>query len=213
MAVAPRTGLPEPKWERLSGGGIGAIDLDTISLLLAAGAGWREDRPERVQRWTASGGNIGSPTAYLVAREVDGLSLALRLSRAQSRISTVAGPDDGTGMAVDPAVELDVCALGAGRTGTDRGFGSRGSQVRRLRSAGGAARRRLRSGHRTRGRRRLRRDRRPESDWDDARVATLLSLDPMTEPVTGLLVLSPTAPSTRPSTVDNSGGASVNATE
>jgi SagB-type dehydrogenase family enzyme len=54
------------------------VSLPEMGLLLGVTAGWRNDevterRPERVFRWTASGGNIGSVVAYLVAREVDGL--------------------------------------------------------------------------------------------------------------------------------------------
>jgi SagB-type dehydrogenase family enzyme len=87
---APREKLPEPDLARLetasrsqSARGVAlrgspaahssrsqtarGADLEALSILLAVGAGWQEDRPDRVRRWTASGGNIGSVVAHLVA--------------------------------------------------------------------------------------------------------------------------------------------------
>jgi SagB-type dehydrogenase family enzyme len=76
---APREKLPEPDLARLEAAAPAAavpapIDLDVLSILLAVGAGWQEDRPDRVRRWTASGGNIGSVVAHLVAWDLADLA-------------------------------------------------------------------------------------------------------------------------------------------
>jgi bacteriocin biosynthesis cyclodehydratase domain-containing protein len=86
---APREKLPEPDLTRLEAAwptrpttatepgddpAAGHADLEALSILLAIGAGWQEDRPERVRRWTASGGNIGSVVAHLVAWDLSDLA-------------------------------------------------------------------------------------------------------------------------------------------
>lgn len=72
-----RVALPEADVTVLDAPGPGSGDLgpDTLSLLLAVGFGLDPHRSDetRVKRWTASGGNIGCTTAYLVARRVPGV--------------------------------------------------------------------------------------------------------------------------------------------
>ncbi len=82
--LAPRLALPRLDLAQLAPSGSGELGAGggfsaaQAGLLLGLAAGWRQDdvteqRPDRVFRWTASGGNIGSVVAYLVARDVDGL--------------------------------------------------------------------------------------------------------------------------------------------
>jgi len=51
----------------------GSLDCDTLALLLQLTAGWRSVEADRVNRWTASGGNIGSVVAHVAVRDVPGL--------------------------------------------------------------------------------------------------------------------------------------------
>ncbi|MGW7429231.1 nitroreductase family protein [Streptomyces sp. NPDC054861] len=71
--VAAAVPLPEPPLELLRTPLPTALDDRTAALLLAVTAGRRGVMPGRVQRWTASGGNIGSVVAHLVVRDVPGL--------------------------------------------------------------------------------------------------------------------------------------------
>ncbi|MFD3529913.1 nitroreductase family protein [Streptomyces sp. NPDC058664] len=71
--VAAAVPLPEPPLESLRAPSPAALDDGTTALLLAVTAGRRGLLPGRVQRWTASGGNIGSVVAHLVVRDVPGL--------------------------------------------------------------------------------------------------------------------------------------------
>jgi SagB-type dehydrogenase family enzyme len=76
--VAPRVALPEPAYAQLAHApgteqpppGRGSpVTAQSLSLLLEMAAGVRGSDDDRVQRWTASGGNIGSVTAYVVVRD------------------------------------------------------------------------------------------------------------------------------------------------
>ncbi|WP_449344373.1 tpaE [Streptomyces narbonensis] len=71
--VAAAVPLPEPPLASLRSPSPALIDDRTAALLLAVTAGRRALLPGRVQRWTASGGNIGSVVAHLVVRDVPGL--------------------------------------------------------------------------------------------------------------------------------------------
>ncbi|MDT9689110.1 tpaE [Streptomyces sp. P9(2023)] len=71
--VAAAVPLPAPPLESLRSPRSAALDDRTAALLLAVTAGRRGLLPGRVQRWTASGGNIGSVVAHLVVRDVPGL--------------------------------------------------------------------------------------------------------------------------------------------
>ncbi|MFF7727402.1 tpaE [Streptomyces sp. NPDC008001] len=104
--VAPAVELPPPDHERLdhsdrSGPARDAVrpGPDTLSLLLSVTAGIRADNPDKVARWTASGGNIGSVTAYAVVRDLPGIAPGIygyvasghRLARLSSRADAVPG--------------------------------------------------------------------------------------------------------------------------
>ncbi|MFI0978250.1 hypothetical protein ACH4SP_14800 [Streptomyces sp. NPDC021093] len=104
--VAPAVELPLPDHDRLnhsnrSDSPRDAVPpgLDTLSLLLSVTAGIRADNPDKVARWTASGGNIGSVTAYAVVRDVPGITPGVygyvasghRLARLSSLADAVPG--------------------------------------------------------------------------------------------------------------------------
>ncbi|MEU5399953.1 hypothetical protein ABZ348_11765 [Streptomyces sp. NPDC005963] len=100
--VAPAIALPQPDHDRLGASGAPpqtAPGLDTLSLLLSVTAGIKADYPDKVARWTASGGNIGSVTAYAVVRDVPGIVPGIygyvpaehRLARLSSRADAIPG--------------------------------------------------------------------------------------------------------------------------
>jgi SagB-type dehydrogenase family enzyme len=73
--VAAAVPLPPPSLDRLTAPAAnrGKLAVEELSLLLALTAGIKGRDSQRVLRWTASGGNIGSVTAYAVVRDVPGL--------------------------------------------------------------------------------------------------------------------------------------------
>lgn len=74
--VAPRVALPEPEMDRLAVPATEALaDLHArdLALLLTAVAGVQAITDERVFRWTASGGNIGSVVAHVAVRRCVGV--------------------------------------------------------------------------------------------------------------------------------------------
>ncbi|WP_079143865.1 MULTISPECIES: nitroreductase family protein [Streptomyces] len=104
--VAPAVELPPPGHERLDRSGTPPhgtpLGPDTLSLLLSVTAGIKADNAdsaEKVARWTASGGNIGSVTAYAVVRDVPGIAPGVygyvssehRLARLSSHTDAVPG--------------------------------------------------------------------------------------------------------------------------
>jgi SagB-type dehydrogenase family enzyme len=78
--VAGRADLPVPDLDALdrpwdAGTPQAPVTVDTLGLLLLTTAGLRgESHGTKVQRWTASGGNIGSCTAYAVIEDCPGLA-------------------------------------------------------------------------------------------------------------------------------------------
>ncbi|MFE6460591.1 tpaE [Streptomyces cinereoruber] len=101
--VAPVVALPPPGHARLDRSAppreTAAPGPDDLSLLLSVTAGIRADHADKVSRWTASGGNIGSVTAYAVVRDVPGISPGVygyvasghRLARLSSRADALPG--------------------------------------------------------------------------------------------------------------------------
>lgn len=71
--IAPRVPLPPADFGLLSAPTSDRLDADRLALLLAVVAGRQHETPERVWRWTASGGNIGSVVAHILIRDVDGI--------------------------------------------------------------------------------------------------------------------------------------------
>ncbi|MCX4587912.1 hypothetical protein [Streptomyces sp. NBC_01481] len=103
--VAPAVELPPPDHARLNRADrdeprdAARPGTDILSLLLSVTAGIRADNPDKVARWTASGGNIGSVTAYAAVRDVPGIAPGVygyvasghRLARLSSRADAVPG--------------------------------------------------------------------------------------------------------------------------
>ncbi|MER6712816.1 MULTISPECIES: hypothetical protein [unclassified Streptomyces] len=101
--VAAAVELPPPDHDRLDRTGPPPAGTrpgpDTLSLLLSVTAGIKADSTDKVARWTASGGNIGSVTAYAVVRDIPGLAPGVygyvatehRLARLSSRADAVPG--------------------------------------------------------------------------------------------------------------------------
>ncbi|MEU3689474.1 nitroreductase family protein [Streptomyces narbonensis] len=176
--VAAAVPLPEPPLASLRSPSPALLDDRTAALLLAVTAGRRALLPGRVQRWTASGGNIGSVVAHLVVRDVPGLEPGVygyvasehRLARLAADPGAVPGEapltvvltGDFTKVAKKyAAFALRIVLLDAGcATAT-------------LRTAAAALD--LPFAIRTR--------------WDDLAVAAALGIDPDLEPVTTLVDL------------------------
>ncbi|MER5618740.1 hypothetical protein [Streptomyces sp. NPDC002215] len=98
--VAPAVELLPPEHDRLNQQWpVAQPGPDTLSLLLSVTAGIKADGAEKVARWTASGGNIGSVTAYAVVRDVPGFAPGIygyvaaghRLARLSSQVDGVPG--------------------------------------------------------------------------------------------------------------------------
>ncbi|MEV4946234.1 nitroreductase family protein [Streptomyces sp. NPDC053755] len=181
--VAAAVPLPEPPLASLRSPAApedrpGAPDARTTALLLAVTAGRRGVMPGRVQRWTASGGNIGSVVAHLVVRDVPGLEPGVygyvasehRLARLAADPGAVPGEAPATVVLTGDftkvakkysAFALRIVLLDAGcATAT-------------LRAAATALG--LPCAVRTR--------------WDDLAVAAALGIDPDLEPITTLVDL------------------------
>lgn len=78
--LAERFPLPAPALARLSGPPArqpAAVDADLLALLLATSAGVKEVGDQKIDRWTAAGGNIGSVTAYVAVRDCSGIAPGL----------------------------------------------------------------------------------------------------------------------------------------
>ncbi|HET6858716.1 MAG TPA: hypothetical protein VFH94_16705 [Streptomyces sp.] len=98
--VARAVEIPPPDHSRLGRAWPAAQPgADTLALLLSVTAGIKADGGDKVARWTASGGNIGSVTAYAVVRDVPGLAPGVygyvaaehRLALLSSDVGAVAG--------------------------------------------------------------------------------------------------------------------------
>lgn len=76
--VARKIHLPEPALDLLKQKRLfdtpADVSVGNLSILLKTMAGIRFITEDRVQRWTAAGGNIGSVTAYLIIRDVPDLA-------------------------------------------------------------------------------------------------------------------------------------------
>lgn len=98
--VAAAVELPPPAHDRLNSRSPAAQPgPEALSLLLSVTAGIKDDAADKVSRWTASGGNIGSVTAYAVVRDVPGIEPGVygyvtsehRLARLSSRPEAIPG--------------------------------------------------------------------------------------------------------------------------
>jgi SagB-type dehydrogenase family enzyme len=70
----PGTGLTGAADDEARPGGEGAVSLTQLGTLLQVAFGLKErPGPGKLLRWAPTGGNLGSPTCYVVVRDVDGL--------------------------------------------------------------------------------------------------------------------------------------------
>lgn len=153
-------------------------DLKAITALLTFMAGIADDSTSKVQRWTATGGNLGSVVAHVVARDVDGLAPGTygyvptehSLVRLSSRTDGIDGDAPAT------------VVLTGHFTKVARKYGAFALRIVLL-DAGCA----LTTARRVAQARGLRIEDVPR--WDDSRITNLLGTD-VTEPVTAVLNVS-----------------------
>ncbi|MEV6674682.1 nitroreductase family protein [Streptomyces sp. NPDC051162] len=162
------------------------VDLAQLSSVLLRGAGLRDEaEPTRqVQRWNPTGGNLGSVQLHVVADGVAGLENGtwgyLTHSHRLARLSPAT--DAGTGHTGQPVAVVLTGAL-ARVASKYSGFAWRVVHL----DAGVAI---AQMSHVARS---LGLDARPLDRWDDLHLADLLDLDLDAEPVTGVLLLRPSA--------------------
>lgn len=176
--------LPTPGTARRRRG----LDVQTLSVLLHRGFGWLDAAGGERRRCLPTGGNIGSPSAYLVVRAVDGLSAGrYRYAPQQHGLARVGGPEEDLGCWVDlgdvagpPWQALLVLSGNLERTSSKYlEFGARvvhldaGVALAQVRLTAGA------EGVRCRAARR----------WDDVRLAAALGIDFERSPVTAVAAL------------------------
>ncbi|WP_327706977.1 hypothetical protein OG530_40100 [Streptomyces decoyicus] len=151
---------------------------NTLSLLLSVTAGIKADSADKVSRWTASGGNIGSVTAYAVVRDIPGIepgtygyvAAGHRLARLSSLTDGVPG---------DRPVSL---VLTGDFPKVARKYSAFALRIVLLDS--GCAQATTREAARTLG---IGFALRPH--WDDDDLAAALGIDPNVEPVTAVIDL------------------------
>ncbi|WP_214326795.1 nitroreductase family protein [Nonomuraea sediminis] len=174
--VARRVELPPPGHELLARPSSGKLDAERLSLLLSVTAGIKADTPQRLFRWTASGGNIGSVVAYVAVRDVPGLDPGLYgYAPAEHRLAWLSPePPDGN----TPATLV----LTGDFTKVARKYGAFALRIVLLDS--GCAQATCRLAARTLG---IGFALRPH--WDDDALAALLGVDPDVEPLTAVIDL------------------------
>lgn len=177
--VAPAVELPDPAHDRLDRQWPAAVlGTDTLALLLSVTAGIKDDGADKVSRWTASGGNIGSVTAYAAVRDVPGIEPGIygyvaaehRLARLSSQVDAVPG---------DRPVSL---VLTGDFPKVARKYSAFALRIVLLDS--GCAQATAREAARTLGVGFALRHR-----WDDDSLAAALGIDPDMEPVTAVIDL------------------------
>ncbi|MZE43543.1 tpaE [Streptomyces sp. SID5477] len=179
--VAATVELVPPVYERLNHHWpTSQPDGDTLSLLLSVVAGLKPDSGdgEKVARWTASGGNIGSVTAYAIVRDVEGIAPGVygyvgsehRLARLSSSAESAPG---------DHPLSI---VLTGDFPKVARKYSAFALRIVLLDS--GCAQATARETARALG---IPFALRPH--WDDAALATALGIDPDMEPVTAVIDL------------------------
>lgn len=177
--VAPAVQLPSPGYDRLAHEEDDTpLDAHALSLLLAVTAGIKTDGEERVSRWTASGGNIGSVIAYAVIRDVAGLAPGVYgYVPTEHRLARLASATTGIGGAAPATLVL---------TGDFPKVARKYSAfaLRIVLLDGGCAQATARAAARTLGIGLT-----PRPRWDDDAVASALGISPDVEPVTAVIDL------------------------
>jgi SagB-type dehydrogenase family enzyme len=186
--------LPEPAYEQLGvqwtatpepiSGPSAEMTVDRLSLLLVLTAGLRPDEGERqkVGRWTASGGNIGSVVVYVVVRDCAGLEPGIygyvitthQLARLSDHLGEMEGDSPVTIVLTGDyrKVAQKYAAFALRIVLLDSGCAQ---ATARLAANAVSLRMRVRG------------------DWDDTAVAAALGVDSDVEPVTAVLDLGGTA--------------------
>ncbi|MFI6597075.1 nitroreductase family protein [Nonomuraea sp. NPDC050536] len=177
--VARRVELPPPDFDLLATPSPGKLDADRLSLLLAVTAGIQADSPQRLFRWTASGGNIGSVVAYPVVRDVPGLDPGIYGYAATDHrlawLSSAELPGDGPASLV----------LTGDFNKVARKYAAFALRIVLLDSGCAQATCRLAA-------RALGLDLALRPRWDDDAIAELLGVDPDTHPITAVIDLGGT---------------------
>ncbi|RCG30555.1 tpaE [Sphaerisporangium album] len=177
--VAPAVELPPPAHERLATrASASPLGAEELSLMLSVVAGNKAESEQRVLRWTASGGNIGSVTAYAVVRDVPGVEPGVygyvgpehRLARLSRAADAVPG---GTPLTLVLSGDFPKVA---------QKYAAFALRIVLLDS--GCAQATAREAARALG---LRMALRPA--WDDEAVTRVLGVDPDLEPVTAIIDL------------------------
>jgi SagB-type dehydrogenase family enzyme len=167
--------------------GTGEGMLADLALLLAIGAGWQREQAERVWRWTASGGNIGSVVAHLLVRDVPGLAPGGYGYLPATHELALLRPA-GYGWPGGCPCGAPAClVLTADLARVAQKYGAFGLRVVLL-DAGCAHTALLEVAGR------LRLGAVADPGFDDARLSALLGTDPEAEPITGLIHLDRPAP-------------------
>lgn len=178
--AAPTTLLPD------TDGPETGMNLSTVGHLLTRTAGLRHgpaDGPDHVDRWCATGGNLGSTTAYLVARDIAGLpSGVYGYQREDDTLAELAWADPSASIAgVPDDAPAALIVTGALDTVASK-YGPFGWRIIHL-DAGAALAQAAFIAHGC-GLQLT-----PAPVWDDAELADLLGCDPDREPVTAVLAL------------------------
>lgn len=181
--VAPVVPLPQPPWERLTRDADppGRLDAEALGLLLAVTAGWRLVEADRVNRWTASGGNIGSVVAHVAVRDVPGLpSGVYGYVGSEHRLALLRHDHAGV-----PGAGAATIVYSGHFSRVAKKYGPFALRVVLLDA--GCAFATLRASCAA-----LNIACRPQQSWDDTMVADTLGMDPDLEPLTGLTDLGVT---------------------
>lgn len=184
---SPTTELPP--YLDLEGEHPGRIDLASVATVLRLSFGLRNGSsagPSRVDRWCATGGNLGSTTGYLIARDVEGLSPGVYgYQREQDDLARLTWADPHQGLAgIDPDERALLVITGAMDTVAPK-YGPFAWRIVHLDSGAALAQTHLVAD-------RLGLAPRPYPVWDDAAIADLIGSDADCEPVTAVISLRTT---------------------
>jgi SagB-type dehydrogenase family enzyme len=181
---APRVTLPPgdaPPPQRAAGA---LLDRATLGALLARAVGLRSHGDGRVVRWAPTGGNLGSPQAYLVASEIgdvpDGIFAYLPDEPALARL-----PDSvATAAIVAGATAAGTLVLTGQLARVMRKYGAFAYRIVHLDAGCALAQLATAAAQ-------LAVDVHPADDWDEDALAAALGLDRRAELVTAVLSLLP----------------------
>lgn len=177
--TAAAVSLPPPPLERLADPQpSGKVTADELSLLLTVLAGIQGEVPGKVLRWTATGGNIGSVTAFCAVRDVPGVDpggyayvpAEHRLARLSPDIEQVAGDAPATIVLTGDygKVAYKYAAFALRIVLLDSGCAQ--AAARAVARAVGV-------------------EFSPRTHWDDDHIAALVGVDPDQHPITAVIDL------------------------